>query len=233
MCFLSGITDLGDHAMMAARNNADWYAMMWDIRGLRYTHDAHGFRAIDPPPPYHGWATAVPGAPIKALIAPLLDKPGFAVKDGGGQHDLTGMGLQKLFEAKWLWHVGDADASTDGWEPVTSPSALSEWEDAWRESSPSNQRQFPEAILARRDIVFWGRRNFGGYDAGVIANLSNDCVGLSNMFGADARGAATTLCAQFGDGRHVVGYERGDDLAQALAAGWQTVGDLAVWVVPR
>jgi len=219
--------------MIGAQNNADWYAMMWDLRDLRYVRDAQGFRAIDPPPPYHGWATAVPGAPVEALIAPLLGKPSFAVKDGSGQCDLAGLGLVQMFAAQWLWHDKPADADTSGWEQITSATALQAWEAAWKDSSPSQQRQFPDAILDRSEVRLWGRRQGDEFDAGVIANLSDDCVGLSNSFGTDARGAATSLCAQFGQGRPLVGYERGDDFDEAIAQGWTATGPLAVWVMPN
>ncbi|WP_108813935.1 hypothetical protein [Loktanella sp. Alg231-35] len=217
---------------MAAQNNADWYAMMWDIRGLRYLRDAHGFRAIDPPPPYHSWVTAIQGAPIAQLIAPLLDRPGFGVKDASGQFDLSDLALRRLISASWLWHPPDAGAETHGWEQITTPAALARWEVAWRDSSPADQRQFPDAILAREDVSLWGRKAPQGYDAGVIANLSEDCVGLSNLFGTKARPAATALCAGFGGGLPLVGYEWCDDLTTALASGWKSTGDLAVWVKP-
>lgn len=221
------------HAMMAAQNNADWYAMMWDIRGLHYSRDAKGFRAIDPPPPYHGWVTCLPGAPVEAMIAPLLDRPGFAVKDGSGAHDLSGFGLRAFITASWLFHPCETSADSDGWEQIATPEALIKWEEAWGDTSPSDQRQFPDAILNRADVRIWGRRSGAGFDAGVIANLSDDCVGLSNAFGTDARLAATALCASFGQGRPVVGYERGEDLAEALATGWQVTGPLTVWCKPR
>lgn len=218
--------------MMAAQNNADWYAMMWDLRDLRYTRDAQGFRAMGPPPPYHGWATLVPGAAVEELITPLLDKPGFAVKDGSGMHDLTGLGLVPMFTAQWLWYDGAAGAPTDRWEQVTTTADLAAWEEAWNASSPSDQRQFPDGILDRADVRLWGRKCDRGFDAGLIANLSQGCVGLSNCFGQGARNPATALCAQFGQGRPVVGYERGEDLKEALNFGWQAVGPLTVWVKP-
>ncbi len=220
------------HALMAAQNNADWYAMMWDVRRLRYTRDDFGFRAIDPPPPYHGWATVIPDAPIETLITPLLDMPGFAVKDGSGAHDLTKLGLVRMFKATWLFHSPEASANTDDWEQITTATSLIDWESAWRKSSPSDQRQFPDPILKRPDVRIWGRRNGMAFDAGVIANLSSDCVGLSNSFGANARPAATALCAAFGQGKPVVGYETDDDLADAVAQGWMTTGPLVVWVKP-
>jgi hypothetical protein len=219
--------------MLAAQNNADWYAMMWDIRGLRYIRDADGFRAIDPPPPYHGWVTCVPGAPVDKMIAPLLDQPGFAVKDGSGVHDLEGLGLCKMFDASWLFHSGEVAANTDDWEQIRTPAALNRWEEAWADTSPSDQRQFPDAILDRADVRIWGRRRGAQYDAGVIANLSDESVGLSNAFGTDARPAATALCASFGHAKPVVGYERSQALAEALVTGWHVAGSLAVWGLPR
>ncbi len=216
--------------LMAARNSVDWYAMMWDIRDLRYARDAFGFRAIDPPPPYHGWVTlASPNAPVPNIVAPFAGLEGFGVKDAFAAHDLSGFGLVKLFEASWLWHPPQADADTSGWEKIETPFALEAWERAWRDTSPSNERQFPDAILDRDDVAIWGRKANGGYDAGAIGNLSKDCVGLSNCFGMQARPAATALCAGFGAGLPVVGFESDDDLTEALTQGWQATGPLAVW----
>ncbi|EBA10765.1 hypothetical protein RCCS2_11182 [Roseobacter sp. CCS2] len=215
--------------MLAAQNNADWYAMMWDVRGSRYIRDRHGFRAIDPPPPYHGWATTVPDAPIRAMIEPLLGQPGFAVKDGSGQHDLTAIGLKQMFNATWLWHAPDFTVDVSDWVQVDTPAALARWEQGWGDNAPTDQRQFPDAILSRADVRIWGRQHGDRFDAGVIANLSDDCVGLSNSFGTNARASATALCAGFGQGRPVVGYERGSALTEALKTGWEPVGPLTVW----
>jgi len=221
---------LDPRVLKAVRNSVDWYAMMWDIRGLRYARDAFGFRAIDPPPPFHGWVTlASPDAPIPNIVAPFAGLEGFGVKDAFAMHDLSGFGLAKLFEASWLWHSPEVQADTTGWEKIATPMALEAWENAWRDTSPSGQRQFLDTILERSDVAIWGRKADDDYDAGVIGNLSRDCVGLSNSFGANARPAATALCAAFGQGKPVVGYERGDDLAEALATGWQETGPLAVW----
>lgn len=214
---------------LAAANNVDWYAMMWEVHGLRYKRDANGFRAIDPPPAYHGWAVAMPGAEIADLIAPALDKPGFAVKDASGQHDLTGLGLAKLFDASWIWHDGNAAATATDWQRITSADALVKWEAAWSTTSPTTKPQFPPTILQRDDVRVFGRKAGDGFDAGFIANRSTGCVGLSNLFGSDAFPAATTLCAGFGNGKPLVGYERGEALTQARAAGWTTTGDLTVW----
>ena len=45
-------------AIMAAQTNADWYAMMFDVHGLRYQRTSGAFCANDTPPSYHSWATS-------------------------------------------------------------------------------------------------------------------------------------------------------------------------------
>jgi hypothetical protein len=219
--------------IMAARNSVDWYAMMWDLRGLRYVRDAFGFRTIDPPPPYHGWVTlASLDAPIPNIVAPFAGLDGFGVKDAFAAHDLSGFGLAKLFEASWIWHAPDAQADTQDWEQITTPDALDAWEDAWSVTSPTAYRQFPVATLARTDVRIWGRRAGDGYDAGAIGNLSANCVGLSNCFGSNMHSAATALCAEFGSRLPLVGYDCGDALAEAQANGWEVTGPLTVWHSP-
>jgi hypothetical protein len=217
-------------ALMAARNNADWYAMMWDVHILRYTRDADRFRTIDPPMPFHGCVVAAkPDAPIRDMIAPLIGQRGFGVKDASGTHDLADVGLARMFEATWLWHAPYSVDDVADWEHIATPEALLRWEDAWCGTQPLDQRQFPDQTLKRGDVRIWGHQIDGGYDAGVIASVSADCVGVSNCFGTDARSAATALCAAFGQGKPLVGYEQGDDLTEALANGWQQIGPLAVW----
>ena len=203
--------------------------MMWDVHGLQYRRDAFGFRAIDPPPAYHGWVVTVPGAPIKEIVTPLSDKPGFAVKDGAGVSDLTSLGLARLFEASWIWHPSPVSQVLPGWQRITSPDDLSAWEAGWAESSPVLGRQFPQAILDRSDVAIWGRFTHGTIDGGFIVNRSNDCLGISNVFGTDVWPAIPPAAAHTATGLPLVGYERDDDLDAAITEGWITVGPLTVW----
>lgn len=218
-------------AIMAARNNADWYAMMFDVHGLRYHRTAEVFCAIDTPPPYHSWATLTAADPqVDDLFAPYRDHPHFGLKDACDQRDWSDYGLRVLFKASWIWAAPDFNAATTDWVQITNASELTKWEQAWRNTSPSAHEQFPAPILDRPDVRIWGRQTDAGYDAGVIANLSADCVGLSNCFGRDALPAAATLCTGFGGALPVAGYEQGAELQSALHTGFEETGPLAVWV---
>jgi hypothetical protein len=229
-----GMTD--PRAIMAARNNADWYAMMFDVHGLRYHRSEIAFLALDTPPPYHSWMTTLdPTAqrPLLELISQHLERPGFGLKDAFHCLELRAHGLTEHFCATWIWADTLQPARTTGWTRITSVNDLLRWEAAWKGGgSPSDQRQFPAAILGRPEVHIWGRNSADGFDAGAVANLSSDCVGLSNSFGRGAFPAAATLCAELAQGLPVVGYERGDDLSVALDAGFEATGLLRIWGKP-
>jgi hypothetical protein len=217
---------------MAARNNADWYTMMFDVHGLEYHRSEVAFRAIDSPPPYHSRMTIlepVPSAELLTLIATEATRPGFGIKDSFHRLDLAAFDLTEFFAATWIWAMDLPASDTTGWHRITTTEALLRWEAAWKEGgAPFDGRQFPDAILERSDVAIWGRESEDGFDAGAVANLSTDCVGMSNVFGSDAIPAAAFFCAEFGAGLPVVGYERGDDLVEAVDAGFETVGPLRI-----
>lgn len=223
-------------AIMAARNNADWYTMMFDVHGLRYQRSDIAFLAIDTPPAYHSWMTTLDPTANRALhelISQNLGRPGFGLKDSFDCLGLGAHGLTELFSAAWIWAHTVKAASTTGWSRVTSATDLLRWEAAWRDGgSPSTRRQFPAAMLSRPDVVVWGRTAADGFDAGAMANLSSDCVGLSNCFGRGAFPAAAALCAGLAPELPVVGYELGDDLSAALATGFEATGLLRIWGKP-
>ena len=217
---------------MAARNNADWYAAMFDVHDLRYERSTAAFRAIDTPPPYFSWMTIlepVPSQVLLDLVTKEASRSEFGLKDSFHTLDLESLGLTELFTATWIWASETPGVDSLGWHRVTSIEDLSTWEQAWKDGgSPSDQRQFPDSVLDRQDLAFWGRASGSGFDAGAVANLSLDCVGMSNVFGSNAMPAAAMLCAGFGPGLPVVGYEHGDGLAEALEVGFEPVGHLRV-----
>ena len=227
---------IDQRAIMAARNNADWYAMMFDIHGLRYTRSDIAFLAIDAPPPYHGWMTTLdPGAykRLLALVAERLHIPGFGLKDSYHCLDLADQGLAELFSAEWIYAESIHSADATQWARIETPRDLLRWELAWKDGgSPSDERQFPDAILDRGDVAIWGRFNEDGFDGGVIANASDECVGMSNWFGRDAIPAAATVCAEFAAGKPLVGYGRADELDVACQVGFEAIGALRVWCMP-
>ena len=190
--------------------------------------------AIDPPQPYHSWITSIaPTAQTQQLqlMKQSLHHSRFGVKDAFDCLNFLDESLSELFSASWIYANDLQAVDTSYWIQIKSKSDLLLWEAAWKDvGSPSNQRQFPDAILGRSDVVIWGRKKSKRFDAGaVVANISSECVGLSNCFGWNAYPAAATLCTELAQELPVVGYERGDDLVIALSTGLEAIGTLRVW----
>jgi hypothetical protein len=74
--------------------------------------------------------------------------------------------------------------------------------------------------------------------AGAVANRTDGAIGLSNVFaeGGDLSaaysGAASAAQKRWGSAR-IVGYESGEALEAAGAAGFVPIGGLTVWLRPK
>ncbi|MEY1556605.1 hypothetical protein AB3Y40_13310 [Yoonia sp. R2331] len=183
------------------------------------------------PPPYHGHMVALDpaaGQELRARVAAHHATPGFAIKDSFACLDLARLGLSKMFAAQWFWADHFAPVAHTGWQHITQPAALRVWENAWKAGgSPSDQRQFPDSVLQRADIAFWGRAEGAGFSAGAVLNHSADCIGLSNVFGPEVLPGFAHIAAQ--SGKPIVGYAHGDHLRDVQQAGFTLTGPLQVW----
>lgn len=224
-------------AILAAHNNADWYCTMFDLHELQYARTDVAFLSNDTPPNFHSWMTTLAPQEKKAqrlLIKQNAYRDSFVVKDSFDSLDLAEEGFAEYFSASWIFADSIQEIDTAGWVRIESVKKLLLWEAAWKQGgSPSGRRQFPDSILDHPEISIWGRNMSNGFDAGVIANTSENCVGLSNCFGENAYPAAATVCARVAERElPVVGYERGEDLRAALNSGFNISGKLSVWVRP-
>jgi hypothetical protein len=179
---------------------------------------------------------------IDELVAARLP-PGWAVKDSFCMLDLASRGFRVLFAAEWVYlpisrvrdvaHTGKALRS----EVVRSDRALAEWEFAWSRASGDGggDRIFVPSLLENKDIavVAAGHRD-DRVVAGAIANRTNDVVGWSNFFAPETEifeCAAASLAAIAGvfPGLPIVGYAHGDELRNAHALGFESLGPLRIW----
>lgn len=231
-----------EKARICAANNVDWYQCVFRAHGLDDERTASHWQSRAAAPPYYSnFVTLAPESTREQLaaidrLASALERS-FTLKDAFAALPLAERGLTPLFDAQWIWLEVNATpaAPEPGWERISAPQALALWEDDWNGTSPAGMRIFPPSTLTDPNVGFFGKRENGHYVAGCIANRSRDCVGFSNFFApsegkADCMISAVSAVAGFGAGLPVVGYERGEDLEMALAAGFQSVGRLRVWV---
>lgn len=233
--------EASEKVRLCAGNNADLCRGIFKAHGLSDRRNGSFWSSDEQAPPYYPNAVSLDAVSMATQLAEVVRltsvlETGFAVKDGFFCLDLEPLGFARLFEASWIWM--DPASPTNmpfGWERVEDAASLEMWECAWAGGSPrSNDRVFPSAILADRDIALLGRRTTNGFTAGCIANKSKLVVGISNVFaatgGSTYRDAAQAAAYAFGGGHALVGYDHGDGLGDALACGFVAIGALRVWV---
>lgn len=231
---------IDDRAICGARNNADWYEAVFSAHGLRYRRLAFAFVAEDVAPPYYSELTVLSPdenanvLPELAKLARRIDGT-LGLKDSFCQLDIGLNGLETLFEASWFWRAPRQVSIPEGWEKLSNTNDLLMWEESWkRNGSPTDQRMFPETLLARDDVNFFGRRANDRFIAGCIVNRSADSMGLSNVFAETPSEAffaqAADAAASVDGDLPVVGYESGDELVFAHQAEFDTVGQLRILV---
>jgi hypothetical protein len=226
----------------AARNNASWCDAVCSAHGKPGEFfDSHWLTRA-PAPPYHpNLVTLSPAvAPAMAAVQELeRSRPStsWAVKDSFGVLPLEQTGFRLLFGAEWIVRSAGSRSRVvhTRWGRVESESALSAWEDAWGESL-GQSRIFLPALLHRKDVAILAA--FGEGDAilaGVVANQSENVVGLSNFFArgkqdGSLRAECIEAAAQAFPGLPLVGYESGKNLAGSHALGFSSLGQLRVWI---
>jgi hypothetical protein len=191
------------------------------------------------PPSYPNLVTLEPAVePAMAAIRELeRARPGasWALKDSFGVLPLEGLGFRLLFGAEWIARGARAGRTSGGrWRRIDAEAALAAWEEAWGESR-GRARVFLPALLWRSEVAILASvGSDGAIHAGVIANRSENAVGLSNFFArgderaAHRAGSIDAATAAFPD-LPLVGYESGRDLAEAKALGFASIGPLRIW----
>jgi hypothetical protein len=227
-------------AVIAAHNNADLYAAMFASHDLAYERLPYAFVGRDRPPPYYSNLTVLsPGHSdeIAAQLHKLADRFNGVVglKDSFCELDLEANGFEMLFGASWIWREAGLRSGAVDWQRIETEADLCGWEAAWKLSgSPAPHRMFRAGLLDRPDIVFLARRDGDAIMAGCIANVSDACIGISNLFARelsdDDFAEAAAAVASVAPHLPIAGYESGQDLQRARNAGFETVGALRVLV---
>jgi hypothetical protein len=227
----------GSLARAAARNNAEW------CHAFSRTHGIHGrFHAafwsspVRTPPYYPDAVTLLPEVGVEPVLSGIEVAEGCSVKDSFACLDLGAAGFRPLFRAEWVVRrpAKERLASPRGWSAVTTEDQLRGWEASFGEV-PGGSGFFPPSLLKDETIAVLAGYGGDRIVAGAIANRSATVIGLSNVFhtagdldAAWADGAAAAA-ALWGD-TPTVSYDSGDSLDAAHRAGFQSIGELVVWL---
>jgi hypothetical protein len=189
--------------MDAVRENAEWCDLVARADGIETGRTGELWWAARRTPEFFPDAvTLAPDVPADRVLAHIDASPGASVKDSFATLDLTPYGFHVLFAAQWITCPPPADPVSD-WVPAAG-----------------GLRHPDVAVLTSPDGT-----------ARVTAHRSGRVVGLSNLrTGSHGWPEALAAVSSAFPGRTVVGYERPDDLAPAIAAGFVTAGPLRVWL---
>jgi len=207
-----------------------WYDSLCAVHGVPCSIDDDVWCADAPPPPLHSTAKTVePGARPDRALAAVVDSGSIA--DSFGSFDLTGEGYRLLFEARWIHRPAAAVGTRQlpaGWSSVGTAAELRAWT-----SRHDTQDVLLPALLQRSAFRVIGKRYDDGYGAGAVLHLCSGVVDISNVWSTSKDLDWTDLvhaAAALFPGRALVGYQRGADLENASAAGFDTLGPQRVWI---
>ncbi|MFI8513805.1 hypothetical protein ACIGHB_22010 [Streptomyces sp. NPDC085460] len=231
---------INDELLTAAvRNNAAWCAGMCRAHGLT---TATGPRAWSSPrrtPLYYPDAVSLTADATAADVVTVIDltAPGASVKDSYARLDLAPEGFRKLFDATWIGRpAGPAADPGPAWTRADTPEALAAWAHAWSGGDADEAALFRPALLDDPAVTLLTVPGPGGRIlGGAVLSTGAGATGVSNLFAADGTDPAAVWAAALAaadPALPVVGYESGDDLTAALAAGLTELGPLRVWLAP-
>ncbi|MFJ3584912.1 hypothetical protein ACIPPS_22170 [Streptomyces sp. NPDC090127] len=226
----------------AALNNAEWCEAMCRAHGRPGGFGPRAWTNSRRTPLYYPDAvTLTADASVRDVLDGIdREAPGASVKDSFARLDLTAEGFRPLFEARWILRPGwlpapEVTAPTDtSWRAVGTAAELHAWALAWSGGDAEEAALFRAGLLAdpaTRVVAGYGAD--GRIAGGAVLSDSGRVTGVSNLFAADGTDPAETWAGCLGlvdDGSPVVGYESGDDLAPALAVGFEELGPLRVWL---
>lgn len=240
---------MSNQSEQAARNNAIWCDTVCRAHQIPGEFDDWLWLNRNHVPRFYSNAVTLKRDGVAEQLAAIQTLSGvldvFSVKDSFSTLDLTPLGFRLLFEAMWLWREADRplpDHAPDGveWMVIREPSELAKWEAAWNgptgdDPATEPDRVFLPSLLEDEDVVFIGAYRDREIVAGAIANLTDEVVGLSNVFTPkdDALaywgGCVAAIMAAF-PGRPLVGYEWEEELAIAQQVGFEPLEPLRIWL---
>ena len=208
-----------------------WYEDLCALHGTATVLHDGLWSAVGPPPPLHSGVVVVePGVTAGEVLDRMSSTAG-GVKDSFAEVDLGAHGWSLLFEASWLFRppATERGAAPTGWTAVRSVEGLA----AWTAGHDTAEVLLP-GLLRLGHLVVLERQVDGVPVAGAVARLGSGTVDVSNVHATPGHqvdwSELAAVVGQLFPGRPLVGYERENDLAAALAGGFQTTGELRVWV---
>jgi hypothetical protein len=166
----------------------------------------------------------------------------WSIKDSFGVLDLTEYGFTKLFDARWIYLEAGKFAPYGAggnlrYAIISSEDVLAAWRKAWDADEQLGKEIFSRKLLDDSKVYFVAGHEGKLIVSGCFVNRTDDVLGVSNFFAPDRNVKYWSEMIDFifsSIGRmNIVGYERKELTDKLQTLGFETVGDLTVWLKKR
>jgi hypothetical protein len=216
----------------ALDGSVGWYEDITALHGVASRLEDGLWMSVGPPPPLHSDVVVVePTVTVDQVERALDGRAHWGFKDSFATIQPGGSDVQLLFSATWIHRRPRDERGTAprAWSRVTDARALADWT-----AHHDTANVLVPGLLERGHVRVLARYVDGAITAGAVARLGSGAVDVSNVFAVTGNSVDwAELAADIEathPGRAMVGFEHGEDLASALAGGFEAVGELRVWV---
>jgi len=176
-------------------------------------------------------------------ITRINPKDNWAIKDSYAKLELEEDGFFELFESQWFYRSPELDLPKISAEKrqivkIETETDLLLWEKAWSKHQPITPVEasiFPKSLLSKPDVVILASIQGDEFISGLIANKTDDVIGISNLFGLSLfeHEKMVPLLGVIWESlgrKSFVGYESSEDIERAVEWGFEAIGALKVWM---
>lgn len=216
----------------AVLNNISWCGMVGETHGISHILKGNIWGMMSEAPPYYpDLITLSNHTTLKEVMDSIGERNIKSLKDSFASLHLEPYSFRVLFDAEWIFHPPCilGKKIDFNWTTITTKDELTRWNMA-----NGTERIILPSILKKEDVKVFIHEN-GGRLSGFIAHVGADVVGVSNVFSAEYSDGniwneiVRVASTQFPD-LYLVGYEREDELRNAISSGWKSLGPLKVWI---
>lgn len=163
----------------------------------------------------------------------------WSIKDSFGLLDLNKYGFAKLFNAEWIYLEAEkftpkSESRNLRYEIVRSEDALAQWRCAWDSDEKTGIQIFSAELLHNPRVFFVAGYDYQQIISGCFVNRTGNVLGISNFFSPEKDSVYWSEIISFifdTKGRlDIACYERTDLVKDLQSLGFESVGDLIVWL---
>ena len=167
---------------------------------------------------------------------------GWSIKDSFNVLDLSKYGFQKLFDAQWIYLEAAKfkEKKTNKnlrYEIVNGEDLLSMWRIAWDSDEQLGKEIFNAKLLDNPKVCFVAGFERKQIVSGCFVNKTDDVLGVSNFFAPDENTDYWSDILGFIldsiERIDIVGYEQKEVASKLRSFGFESVGNLSVWLKKR